>query len=63
MFNWLINNIGSILVLLAVAGIVALITAFIIRSKKKGKNSCGCGGGCVGCSGCGSCPHALPRKK
>ena len=42
------ENIGSILVLLGVATVIALIVVFRVKAKKKGKTGCGCG--------CSSCP-------
>ena len=42
------ENIGSIAVLLALALIIGLVAFKVIRDKKRGKSSCGCG--------CGSCP-------
>lgn len=55
---WLTENIGSIVVLAALLAVAALIVFGIIRSRKKGKPSCGCG-----CDGnCGSCPMANNGK-
>ena len=49
MFAYISENIGTIVTGLVLAGIVTLITAKMIRDKKKGK-SAGCGCGCSGCS-------------
>ena len=58
--NWLINNVGSILVALALASIVALIIMKLVSDKKKGKHTCS---GCTGCSGnCGGCTGCAERK-
>ena len=48
MFTFIANNLGSLLVLLAVAAIVTAIVIFRIRAKRQGKSTCGCG--------CASCP-------
>ena len=54
MFEWIWENLGTILVSLALAIVVALIILGMRRDKKRGKSSCP--GGCAGCSHCGSCP-------
>ncbi len=46
-------NVGSIIVLIVIVGIVALIVRSMISDKKKGK-SLQCGGDCKHCGGhCG----------
>lgn len=50
MFTFIANNIGSLLVLLALAATVTAILLFHIRAKRRGKSTCG--------SGCASCPMA-----
>ncbi len=45
--DWLIENIGTILVCAGLVLIVAAIIRSMIRNKKKGISSCGCG-----CSTC-----------
>ncbi len=46
-------NLGSIIVLLVVVGIVAVIICSMVSDKKKGK-SLQCGGDCKNCGGhCG----------
>jgi hypothetical protein len=50
MIGFFAENLGTIVVGLAVAGIVAAIVMKMIRDKKKGK--------CIGCDGgCGNCPN------
>ena len=56
-FDWLIANIGSILVGAVVVAVVALIIAMMVRNKKKGKSS-GCGCGCESCAMAGKCHSA-----
>ena len=53
MINFLVNNIGTIIVALIILIIVSLIITKLIRDKKKGKNSCGCG--CENCPSAGIC--------
>ena len=63
MFEWIWENLGTILVSLALLAAVVLIILGMHRDKKRGKSSCP--GGCLGCSHCGSCPScsACSRKK
>ncbi|MBR2024600.1 MAG: FeoB-associated Cys-rich membrane protein [Clostridia bacterium] len=51
--NWLIENIGSIIVVCALAVIVTLIVISNVKNKKKGKSNCGCD--CSNCSMNGIC--------
>lgn len=53
MFNWLIENLATIIVSLILAGIIAAVIMKLIKNKKNGKSSCGCG--CKGCSMRGKC--------
>lgn len=48
--TWLIENMGTIIVLLVLVIIVAAIVRKLHADKKKGIHSCGghCGGGCRG---------------
>ena len=48
MLDFFAENYGTIIAALAVAGIVAASVITMIRNKKKGKSSCGCG--CEGCA-------------
>lgn len=59
--EWIIANMGSIIVVLALAAIVTAIIVNMIRNKKKGKSSCGCG--CDGCAFSGSCHSASTDSK
>ena len=55
---WLTQNIGTILIIAALAAFFALLIWSLIRDKKKGKSSC-CGG-CAGCAMAGHChPHTV----
>ena len=61
-FDWLIANIGTILVGLAVLAVVVFIIALKVRDKKKGKSStCGCG--CESCALAGKCHSAKPDQE
>ena len=51
--SWIIENIGSILVVFALIAIFALIIVSNVKNKKKGKSNCGCG--CSNCSMNGIC--------
>ena len=53
MIAWLGNNIGTILISLALAALVALVIVKMVKDKKKGKASC-CGG-YAHCAMCGTC--------
>lgn len=46
-WEWLKDNIGSIIVLILVAIMLVLLIVYLVRGKKRG-----------GCSGCAGCPHA-----
>ncbi|MDR0857751.1 MAG: FeoB-associated Cys-rich membrane protein [Oscillospiraceae bacterium] len=51
MFEYLLYNLGTIIVSLVILGIITAIVASMISDKRKGKNiACNCG--------CGSCPKA-----
>lgn len=51
--DWLISNLGTIVVSIILILIVFLIIRSMIRDKKSGKSSCGCG--CEGCAMRGKC--------
>ena len=59
--NWLIENIGSIIIV----GVLILISSLIIvnrvKAKKNGKGSCGCG--CSECSMQNVCHKSEINKK
>ena len=61
MLEWLYNNMANILILLAVAGIIALAIVVMIRDKKAGKSSCGCN--CSNCAMAGKCHSNVKPKK
>lgn len=55
---WLMNNLGSIIIALVLAVIVALIIVKMLKDKKNGKSSCGCG-----CSNCAMKDSCHSNKK
>ena len=61
MFEWIAENWATLVVGAAVAAIVALAVIHLIRNKKAGKSSCGCG--CANCPMSGSCHKAAESKK
>ena len=67
MISWLQTNIGSIVVVLFLLGVVALIVRRLILDRKAGKHVCGgncaCCGACRGCSGCKEATQTDKRKK
>ena len=50
---WLLDNIATVLVSLAVAAVVCLIVHKLIKDKKAGRHSCGAG--CSSCAACRGC--------
>ena len=53
MTGWLAANLGTILVSLILTGVVSLIVVRMIKKKKRGVSSCGCG--CAHCAMNESC--------
>lgn len=52
MLTWLSANLSTLLISLVLFAVVISIVRYLIRQKKQGKHTCGCGGGgCAGCSG------------
>ena len=51
--SWLIEHIGTIIILLTLAAVVGVAVAILIKDKKAGKSSCG--GNCSHCAMGGSC--------
>ena len=59
--EWLSANIANIVILGSVIAVVVLIIIGMIRGKKAGKSSCGCG--CSHCAMAGKCHPASKTKK
>ena len=54
MFEYITNNLSTILILLVLLGIVGLIVRKLVRDKKAGRSFCA-----MSATGtCGSCPHS-----
>lgn len=53
MKEFLVNNAGTIVVLLAVISVSAGIIIKLVRDKKNGASSCGCN--CADCPAAGNC--------
>ena len=53
MISFLSANIGTIVVVLILAAVVGLVIFKMIKNKKEGKSSCGCG--CSDCAMKGEC--------
>ncbi|MBQ7147517.1 MAG: FeoB-associated Cys-rich membrane protein [Pseudobutyrivibrio sp.] len=53
MISWITANIGTIVVAAVLLLIVAGVVRSMIKDRKNGCSSCGCG--CSGCSGSCSC--------
>ncbi|MCR4604772.1 MAG: FeoB-associated Cys-rich membrane protein [Eubacterium sp.] len=53
MMEWIMNNIGTIVITMLLIVVVALIVHSMLKDKKQGKSSCG--GNCAHCKMCASC--------
>ena len=63
MLEFIINNLGTIVISAGLLAIIAGVVAYLIINKKKGKSSCGCGYGCSECALKGTChPEQTPEK-
>ncbi len=62
MITWITENLGTILITVALAAIVAGIVYSMIKNKKEGKSSCSCGGSCAHCNACAACRQAKKGK-
>lgn len=51
--DWLVANGGSVAVGVVVLAVIAAIVAGMIKNRKKGKSTCGCG--CASCALSGQC--------
>ena len=53
MIDWIVDNAANIIVIMIVAAVVLLVIRSMIKDKKAGKSSCGCG--CSNCAMAGKC--------
>lgn len=60
MWSWLQDNIGTIVVCALLAVVLGAIAVKMIKDRKQGKSSCGCG--CAGCAMQGKC-HGTNEKE
>lgn len=60
MIGWLVENLGTIIISLILAGIVAMTIMRLVKDKKQGKSSCG--GNCAHCGSCSAC-HQMEHVK
>ena len=56
MFSWIIENLATIVICLALAAVVVLIIVGMVKNKRRGKTSCG---GCQSCPMSGSCHRKM----
>lgn len=59
MLTWLMENMATIIISAVLVLVTAAILVSMIRGKRKGKSSCGCG--CAGCAMNGACHLAKPE--
>ncbi len=59
MLHWISANLGTIVIAGALLVVILLISIHLIRNKKSGKSSCGCG--CAHCAMAGKC-HGGARQ-
>lgn len=59
MLAWLMENMATIIISAVLVLLVAAVIASMVRGKRKGKSSCGCG--CAGCAMNGACHPAKPE--
>lgn len=53
MLQWIVANMGTILICLVLVAVVALVIRSLVRQKRQGKSSCGCN--CAHCAMHGAC--------
>ena len=59
MLTWIMENMATIIISAVLIIMVAAVIASMVRSKRRGKSSCGCG--CAGCAMNGTCHPAKPE--
>lgn len=58
MWKWLSENISTVIIAAILLVALTAIAVKLIKNKKQGKSSCGCG--CKGCALCEKCCGARP---
>lgn len=61
MMEWLLANIGTILITLILILTVAAVVRSLVRDKKQGKSLCG--GNCAHCKMCAACHKVRAEAK
>lgn len=61
MFEWLVNNLGTIVISALLLATVVLVICSMVRQKRKGKSSCGCN--CASCALHGQCHTAASKRE
>lgn len=59
--NWILENLGTVVISAVLLAVVVAIIAGQIRKRKKGENSCGCG--CDHCASAAVCHPSMPTKQ
>ena len=59
MFTWLAENLATVIISVVLIAVVALIVLSMVKKRKQGKPSCGCG--CAHCAMHGAC-HSKTAK-
>ena len=59
MFSWIAENVAAFIVVIAVAALLALAVAALLRDKKKGRHACGCD--CAHCKYCDACKKSTGK--
>lgn len=60
MLLWIQSNLGTIIISMILLVLVGLAVRSLVREKKSGRSSCGCG--CANCAMAGKC-HPSPNAK
>ena len=56
--DWFMENLGTVIVAAIVLTVLTLVSVRMVRNKKQGKSTCGCG-----CGGCAMKDRCHPEKK
>ena len=61
MITWITQNIGTLLVILVLAAVVAAVIIKMVRDKRQGRSSCG--HNCSHCAMAGTCHQNMKQAK
>lgn len=61
MAEFFANNLSTIIISMVIAAVVVLIIRGMIKDKKSGNGTCGCG--CAGCPSMGVCQAKISKKQ